>query len=81
MTVEARREAVAFLVTRGLSQRRACTLLQLPRATLRYQARPNRNVALEQQVQELAQRHPRYGYRRVTQRVPGVAAKAQGAGQ
>lgn len=63
--LEARRQAVAFLVTRGLSQRRACTLLQLPRATLRYQARPNRNVALEQQVQELAQHHPRYGYRRV----------------
>jgi putative transposase len=65
VTVAARREAVAFLVTRGLSQRRAATLLDLPRSTLRYQARPNRDVALEQQVEELAQRHPRYGYRRV----------------
>jgi putative transposase len=61
----ARREAVQLLVTRGLSQRRACVLLQLPRSTLGYQARPDRDAELATQVHELAQRHPRYGYRRV----------------
>ena len=65
MTVAEQRAAVEFLVERGLSQRRACTLVQLPRATLRYQARPEGNSELDQQVQELARQHPRYGYRRV----------------
>lgn len=65
MTVPARREAVQLLVARGLSQRQACVLLQLPRSTLGYQARPARNAELVTQVHELAQRHPRYGYRRV----------------
>ena len=65
MTLAEQREAVSFLVTRGLSQRRACALLNLQRATCRYQARPERDVALAEQVQQLAQRHPRYGYRRI----------------
>jgi putative transposase len=63
--VPARREAVPLLVARGLSQRRACVLLQLPRSTLGYQARPTRDAELVTQVHEIAQRHPRYGYRRV----------------
>ena len=65
MTVGEQREAVSFLVTRGVSQRRACTLVQLQRSTFRYQARPERDPALVEQVQNLAQRHPRYGYRRI----------------
>jgi putative transposase len=51
-----------------LSQRRARVSLQLPRSTLGYQARPdyNRcNAELATQVHEFAQRHPRYGYRRL----------------
>jgi putative transposase len=63
--VAARREAVQLLVARGLSQRRACVLLQLRRSTFGYQARPERNTELSTQLQELARRHPRYGYRRV----------------
>ncbi len=54
-----------FLVGRGLSPTQACALVQLPRATFQYQARPDRNAALRAQVQELAAKHPRYGYRRV----------------
>jgi putative transposase len=65
VTVAARREGVQFLVAHGLAQRRACTLLQLQRSTLTYQARPDRNAALVEEVHDLAQRHPRYGYRRV----------------
>jgi putative transposase len=65
VTVPARREVVQLLVARGLSQRQACVLLQLPRSTFGYQARPARNAELATQVHELAQRHPRYGYRRV----------------
>jgi putative transposase len=65
VTVAARREAVQLLVAQGLSQRRACVLLQLPRSTLGYQARPERHAELTAQLHELARRHPRYGYRRV----------------
>jgi putative transposase len=61
----ARREAVQLLVARGLSQRRACVLLQLPRSTFGYQARPDGNGELAMQVDELARRHPRAGSRRV----------------
>jgi putative transposase len=65
VTVPARREAVQCLVARGLSQRRACILLQLPRSTLGYQGRLDGNVELVEQVHALARRHPRDGYRRV----------------
>jgi putative transposase len=53
------------LVARGVSQRRACALLHLQRSTLHYQARPDRNVDVEQHMRDLAVRHPRYGYRRI----------------
>jgi putative transposase len=39
--------------------------MRLPRSTFDYQARPDRNADLADQVHELTQRHPRYGYRRV----------------
>ncbi len=65
MTVAARREAVQYLVMHGLSQRRACVLLQLQRSTLSYQGRPERDAVLAAQIHELARRYPRYGYRRV----------------
>jgi len=65
MTVAERREAVEFLVGRGLSQRRAWLVVGVGRSTFHYQARPDRNAELADQVQALAQRHPRYGYRRV----------------
>ena len=65
MTVAARREGVQCLMAHGLTQRRACVLLQLQRATFNYQACPDRNVGLVKEIHDLAQRHPRYGYRRV----------------
>jgi putative transposase len=63
--VAARREGVQVLVAHGLAQRRACSLLQLQRSTFNYQARPDRHAGLVKEVHDLAQRHPRYGYRRV----------------
>jgi putative transposase len=65
VTVAARRAGVQFLVAYGLAQRRACNLLQLQRSTFNSQARPDRHAGLVEEVHELAQRHPRYGYRRV----------------
>jgi putative transposase len=65
VTVAARREAVQFLLTRGLSPRRACVLLQLHRSTLSSREHPDRHAELAKQVYELAHRPPRDGYRRV----------------
>jgi len=56
---------VQFLVVQGLSERRACQLLQVQRSTVQYQARPDRNVELQTTMQQLAQQHRRYGYRRI----------------
>jgi putative transposase len=59
------REAVRFLVARGLSERRACQLVQVQRSTMQYQARPDHNADLLITMRELAQQRRRYGYRRI----------------
>ena len=59
-----RRDAVRFLVTRGLSVQRACVLVQLQRATFHYQPRRAADDGLVEELAALAQAHPRYGYRR-----------------
>lgn len=51
---------------RGLSQRRACALLQVPRSMLSYEhKRPARDARVVERMKELAAQYPRYGYRRV----------------
>src|SRR5215208_8331370 len=74
MSITEQREAVRFLVTRRVSVQRACVLVQLQRATFRYQPRPVVNDGVATELSALAQEQPRYGYRRITQRVPGTAA-------
>lgn len=54
-----------FLVERGVSERRACALVAANRATVQYHARPRPDDDLAERLAALAQRHPRYGYRRV----------------
>ena len=39
--------------------------MQVQRSTVQYQARPDRNAELQTTMLELAQRHRRYGYRRI----------------
>jgi putative transposase len=56
---------VLFLVEHGIATQRACVLLDLHRSTFYYRAREDQNTELAQRVQELALKHPRYGYRRV----------------
>jgi len=48
----------------GLSKRRACRLVNQPRATQRYQATQREN-ALTRAVVELATQYGRYGYRQI----------------
>jgi hypothetical protein len=60
-----RRQQAQFAIQRGLSSRRACALFQVARSTLQYQSQLHvRDAALRQQLQAIAQRHPRYGARR-----------------
>lgn len=65
MTQAAQRDADQFLIAGGLSERRACTLLELQRSTFHYQPRPVRDGDLVEQVQTLAQHRQRYGHRRI----------------
>ena len=65
MSIPERREAVRFLVTRRISVQRACVLLQLQRATFRYQPRPVATDGVDAELRALAQEQPRYGYRRM----------------
>jgi putative transposase len=61
-----RRAQVRYAVSRRLSCRRACTLLGVPRSTLDYRTRrAGRDASLLAELQRLARRHPRYGYRRI----------------
>lgn len=73
----ARQISVAHLVRDGhCSQRRACRLLEAPRASVRYSPRVRADdLALRGRIKELAYKHRRYGYRRtaVQLRREGVA--------
>ena len=53
----------------GLSERRACIALGVSRSVQRYKKRrrPDEEVRLRQEIKDLPLRHPRFGYRRITQ--------------
>jgi putative transposase len=66
VSVPARREQVAFAAKRGLSQRRACTLIKIARSALRYRSRlAVKDARVVARMAELSARYPRYGYRRI----------------
>ena len=51
----------------GASERRACRVLGQPRSTQRYEPlRDEKDKLLIKRLHELAELHPRYGYRRIT---------------
>ncbi len=62
-----RRDAVAYLGRRHpVSERRACQLVGQHRSTQRYESQPpGFELWLVERMNELAARHPRYGYRRI----------------
>ena len=66
VSVPARREAVAYATGRGLSQRRACTLLSVARSALAYRsAKPRRMRRCWRGWASSRAQYPRYGYRRI----------------
>ena len=63
---QARREAVLVMqVEVELSQRRACGLMELYRATCRYRKRRSEDQPLRVRLRELAEARRRFGYRRL----------------
>ena len=65
VTVERKREAVVFLKTKEVSERRSCQLIFLARSTCQYRIRREPDEEFENHIKALAFAHPRYGYRRV----------------
>src|SRR5258708_9100722 len=64
VTPAARRQAAGFLQADfEVSERRACSVVELPRATCRYQSVMFEDPQLRQDLRQLAGEWPRYGYR------------------
>lgn len=61
-----RREQVRFAVRRGLSQRRACALIDVSRSALNYVHRqPAKDAPVLSAMHRLSAQYPRFGYRRI----------------
>jgi putative transposase len=66
VSVRARRAAATYAIERGLSHRRACTLLNVARSALNYCSRLTaKDAPALQRMSELSSQYPRYGYRRI----------------
>ena len=64
VSAQARREQVDFAVSRGASVRRACALMNVSRAALRYRSTmPQRDAELALELQRISAEYPTYGYR------------------
>ena len=64
--VPARRDQVALATKLGLSQRRACTLIEVGRSALKYRSKMvAKDRAVLARMRELSADYPRYGYRRI----------------
>lgn len=61
VSAPARRDVVRFIVSRGLSERRALHVIRMRASALRYQSAPDRNEVLRERIVALAHRHRRYG--------------------
>ena len=61
MSAPARRTLARQCVDKGLSERRALSVMRMSASALRYEPRPDRNVELRERILALAQRHKRYG--------------------
>ena len=66
VSVQARREQVTYAMRRGVSQRRACTLMNVARSALEYRSRrAKKDSPVLELMATLSGQYPRYGYRRI----------------
>ena len=71
-----RQEAVLVMqVEVGVSQRRACGLVEMDRGTCRYRRRRREDGHLRTRLRELAETRRRFGYRRLRTLVTYVVAR------
>jgi putative transposase len=64
VSMQVRRRQVGYATQRGLSERRACTLLAAARSALHYRARlAERDAPILLAMRELSAQLPRYGHR------------------
>jgi len=76
VSASVRRQQVAFVQRRGLSLRRACALLRVPRSTIGYESRlAKKDAPVLEAMHELAGQYPRYGYRRIQVFLSVVASR------
>jgi len=61
VTAPVRRDLVRWMQTKGLTERRSLAVVGMSASSLRYEPRPDRNVALRARIVALAQRYRRYG--------------------
>ncbi len=50
------------MAEQGVSERRACRILNVSRGTYRYQARKTEDLQIAQELRQLAERQRRWGY-------------------
>src|SRR5690606_32641048 len=66
LTPAAKREAVAHLrVCHGMSERRACRIIDVDRKSVRYRSTRADDAGLRERLRELANQRRRFGYRRL----------------
>lgn len=66
VSVQARLEQARYAMSRGISQRRACTLMNVSRSGLYYTLKmPMKNAAVIEAMQRLSGQYPRFGSRRI----------------
>jgi putative transposase len=66
VSVPVRREQVMHATRRGVSQRRACTLMTVARSALGYRSRlAEKDAPVLTRMAALSAQYPRYGYRRI----------------
>lgn len=65
MTVPQKKEAVELMMNTGMSERRACSLIDLNRSTRRYSSRATDDTFLMELIRNLANERRRFGYRRI----------------
>lgn len=71
----ARRRALGRLMEKGISRRLGCKVVGLSRNASKAEKK-ERRPELRVQILDLAEKHPRYGFRRVHALIPGVNLKA-----
>lgn len=66
VSAPARRQQVAYVRQRGVSERRACALMSVARSALRYESRlMQKDAPVLAAMSILSAQYPRYGYRRI----------------